>query len=129
MIVGQDEKPSLEELAHYGIRGMKWGVRRGGLGSRLRGSLADKRQREVSVATRMRENRSKGLDEKLGRGITRVAAVTKNRFNKTLDKQISKKSAQMKRLESGRLKAVDVLAIVGHLSLPALVISRRDNRG
>jgi len=26
MIVGQEDKPPLDELAHYGVKGMKWGV-------------------------------------------------------------------------------------------------------
>lgn len=28
MILGGDDKPSLEDLAHFGVKGMKWGVRR-----------------------------------------------------------------------------------------------------
>lgn len=29
MIVNDSDKPSLDELAHYGVKGMKWGTRRG----------------------------------------------------------------------------------------------------
>lgn len=129
MVIQGQEKPSLEDLAHFGVMGMKWGVRRGGLGSRLKGTLADKRQREVAVATRFRENRAVGLREHLGRGLTRAVHPTKKGFNKTLDKVISKRSAQIKRLETGKLKVRDVLQIAGHLTLPALVISVRDDRG
>lgn len=28
MIIGQEEKPPLNELAHFGIKGMKWGQRK-----------------------------------------------------------------------------------------------------
>ena len=33
MILGEEEKPSLEDLAHYGVKGMHWGSRKGGAGS------------------------------------------------------------------------------------------------
>lgn len=30
MIAGEENKPSLDELAHYGVKGMRWRVQRGG---------------------------------------------------------------------------------------------------
>ena len=130
IILNEEDKPSLEEaLAHYGIRGMKWGVRRGGLTSRLKGHLDDRNQQSTAYLTRARENRPKGLEEKLDRKISVAANLGTKRFNKRADKKLVKLEAQRKRIESGKLKARDILEIAGTVQYANLLISVRDNRG
>jgi hypothetical protein len=128
-ILNDPDKPTAEELAHYGIRGMKWGVRKGGLGSRVRGALADHDQQNIARLTRMKEGRSIGPGEKLGRAATVVGNFGTKRANKDLSKQITKLEAQKKRAETGKLKARDILTFVGKVNLGDLIVSRQDNKG
>lgn len=127
--MGYSEKPSLDELAHYGVRGMKWGVRRGGLGARFKGALSDRNQQQTAILTRMKEGRGKGLDEKLGAAISTAANLGRNRRNKVIDKQLGKLEDQKRRIESGKLKARDILESLATTSVLDLAVSRRDNRG
>lgn len=118
-----------EELTHYGIRGMKWGHRKGGLATRARGALADQNQRNTAVVTRARENRSVGAEEKFNRTVAVGLSGGTKRLNKNLDKKLGHLAEQRKRVESGKLAAKDVLQLVANVSVLDLVVSRRDNKG
>lgn len=122
-----DNKPSLEDLAHFGTKGMKWGVRKSG--NRVRGALSDQNQRATAVLTRARENRAKGINEKVNRTIAVGANLGTKRFNKRIDKQLGNLAKQKKRLEGGKLATRDVLQAVGNVSIPGLLFSLRDNKG
>lgn len=123
------DKPSLEELAHYGIRGMKWGVRRGGLGDRFKGALADRNQQTTAILTRAREKRGASVGERIGRGIGVGLHGGTERYNRQVDKGLGALKDQKKRLESGKLKVGDYLELIGTTTILDLMVSRRDNKG
>ena len=127
-MIAQDAKPPLDELAHYGIKGMKWGVRRGGLVSRFKGAMADRNQQQTAILTRARENRGASVGERLGRRIG-VKLVGEKRYNKNLESNLKGLKDQRKRIESGKLKALDILEGLSTVTIGDLLISRRDNKG
>lgn len=122
-----EEKPSLDELMHYGVRGMKWGVRSSG--GRARGVLLDQNQRSTAILTRARENRAKGVLEKVDRTLAIGLSGGKKNYNQGLDHSLSLLAMQKKRLETGRLSAGDILRLIGTTSPVDLLISARDNKG
>lgn len=118
-----------EELTHYGVKGMKWGVRKKTELGRVRGALLDQNQRDTAVLTRAREGRSKGIGEKYSRGVGIVLSGGKKRYNKNADRMLTGLAEQKKRLEHGKLKAGDVLQFAGRTSILELGVSIRDNKG
>lgn len=128
MIVG-DAKLPLGELAHYGIKGMKWGVRTGGLSSRIKGALDDKNQRRTAFLTRARNKKGVGIEEKASRVAADIVNLGSKRTNKNIDKQLQSLGQQRKRIDGGKLKAWDILSTVGTVSASDLLVSRRDNKG
>lgn len=118
---------SEDEIVHYGVKGMKWGVRKGG--NRVRGALSDQNQRATAVLTRARENRAKGLNEKINRGTAIALSGGTKRFNRKVDKALGRLGAQKERLENGKLATRDVLQAVSGLSLLELGVSIQDRRG
>lgn len=128
MIIGE-VKPSLEELSHYGIVGMKWGRRKGGLGERFKGALADHNQQATAILTRMKEGRGKHLDEKIAGAYATATHLGRGRRNKAIDKRLGDLKAQRERLDKGKLKVRDILDIIGNVSTIDLFVSRQDNRG
>jgi hypothetical protein len=125
----KEEKPYLEELRHYGTKGMKWGTRRGSLGSRLKGGLADRNHNTSVRLTRIREGRAIGVGEKLDSAVSTALSGGKTRRNKNIDKQLNALKAQRERLKKGKLKTGDILEIAGSVPIGSLFVSIRDNRG
>lgn len=123
-----DEKPSLEELAHYGIKGMKWNVRRGGLLSRYRGAIADNAQQREKILTRRVENRSKGVEERLASNVDRLLGGRK-RMVRRGKKEIARLRQRQARIKRGEMTARDILSGLNNVSVLDLFVSRRDNRG
>lgn len=50
MISGQEDKPSLDDLAHHGIKGMHWGVRKAGTAPAAKISRKQNRQMNKAAA-------------------------------------------------------------------------------
>lgn len=119
-----------EFLAHYGVRGMKWGTRRGGLKERAKGAALDRNQQKTAIVKRAL-NRSKngGNDEKIARAVGISMSLGRKRFEKRLNKQMNKLANEKARIESGNATVRDKLKAVGNLNITDLVVSRQDNKG
>lgn len=76
MILGEEEKRSLDELAHHGVKGMHWGVRKGPTTSDIRSAQArhnDRIDRLDSEATRLSFAKSTTEKQRILNGIHDIA--------------------------------------------------------
>jgi hypothetical protein len=56
VILDQEEKPSLDDIAHFGVRGMKWGVRKNTHGS------SQPSNRQLNRASKAREKAARDAE-------------------------------------------------------------------
>lgn len=118
------EKPSLDEamLIHYGVRGMKWGVRRGkgvtGV-SRHRGALMDRNARVVMQRKKLmagtRHKHLVGLAKKM---------MGEDTYNRRMKASIKELNSQNDRIKKGKITFEDRLDAILNVPIGALVISR-----
>jgi hypothetical protein len=113
-----------EFLAHYGVVGMKWGKRHGGLKERAKGSISDSFQRQIQA--------NKAVAE--GRGQIRDYTGTFSRKGVALTKRgaaanVKGLEARQKRIESGKSNFLDKVDAFNRVKLTDLVVSRQDKRG
>lgn len=120
VFLDEPQNPPLEDLAHYGVKGMHWGVRKGRTG-------------DIAIATKALDRVAKGK----GTALDKVAAVghtptlrTGNLLRKGgLANEAARKSkdlkAQSRRLATGKAKVSDVLKAYGTVSLTSVVRSMK----
>ena len=105
MIFGTDVKPSLEEaLTHFGVKGMRWGVRRDprNVASRQRDRAAAKANRKAF--TEGRDSEIDAARARVASGQTRAALKSAKTQFKTDKKTLGRREAK-KKLYAARLKA------------------------
>lgn len=112
-----------EFLEHFGVKGQKWGVRRGksktGV-SRARGATIDRNDRMIANINASKAGTKYKVSTKA------VAAVIgKERQTANQNNMIRDLKAQNKRLKTGELHVADRLKVIGGTSLFDLGISRR----
>lgn len=130
MIIGA-EKPSLDELAHFGVKGMKWGVIRDDM----------KRNHQLNKASRARDRVAR--DSEIDAARDRVSKVTTDDYKKIraqykVDKaRIGSREARKKRYtklsklqedtdtanmaKSGKETTTAVLIAVGGIAIKGLI--------
>lgn len=109
MFIDDNPDADLEDiLAHFGVRGMHWGIRRGkkvtGV-SRKTGAMIDKNARQIHMIKGMKS----GTDHKAKAAVGR-AILGKERANRRWEMNINELTAQNARLKSGHVMVRDRLA-------------------
>lgn len=125
MIVGA-EKPPLTELAHHGVKGMKWGVRRALSMEVEKGTPEAQRIARVSKAQDA-VARAK-TDATYNRALDRLAVVQRqNKAEKALEKEKSRVDNEQARQDRRRLAAAGAIFVatmiasrgLAHLTVPS----------
>ena len=115
-------------LEHYGVAGMKWGVRKsreeaGGL-SRSRQALIEKNTNQMKYLTSVRNGEQRQRTKAFGEKI-----IGKERWEKNYQTTMSTLKAQNKRLVSkGKLSFNDKMSIFGQVSILDLYVSQTPNK-
>ena len=105
--------PSPGELVHYGVKGMKWGVRKA-----RTGDLNVRASRNERVAAGKGSLTDKVVT--LG-GSSAARLITSGGLKKEAARRAADKRAQIERLSTGKAKASDVLRAYGTVSVASLV--------
>lgn len=113
-----------EFLAHYGVVGMKWGKRTGGIKSRVKGAASDSLQRRIEGNRAVAEGRGQIRD--YAGALTRQGISP---YKKVAAANVTALEARRKRLEKGKTNLGDKMDVIGNVKVSDLVVSRQDKRG
>ena len=116
-----------DSLAHYGVKGMRWGKRSGGLKSRIKGSALDSVQRRQTTNAAIAKGEGTKTD-KFRVGLRRVGGYGTFNSKKLAGRRANTLEARKQRIESGKIKARDVLDFLATTSALDLAVSRQDKR-
>jgi hypothetical protein len=119
-------------LAHYGVTGMKWGRRKGGVKDRVKGAVADSIERRMVTNKAIADGKGQTRDFRrvaLRRGGGFATGAVFATGNKHISEQRAKAlKGQMGRLKKGKITRLDALDMAINTHPLDLVISRRDKR-
>lgn len=113
----------MTELAHAGVKGMKWGVRKSkketGV-SRYGGAKIDQNERLISVVKTAQSGKGYKASAAIGR-----ALIGEKKQRANWEKSIKKLGAQNDRIRRGEATVRDRLDMLQTVSLAELYVSRR----
>ena len=112
-------------LAHYGTKGMKWGLRKGGLASRARQVGVEKKTKRIEQRERVLSGKSSIRDKVAAGSTLSLAKVLKNKGVKNaIAKDLTRDMAARSRLESGQATTRDKLEVAMNISILDLAVKR-----
>lgn len=118
MTYSYEEKPSLEDLSHHGVKGMHWGVKKARTGN------IDK---ATKVLDRVAGGHGSKLDKVRVAGSSSVGNLIKSGgVKKEAARQSADLKAQRARLVAGKATMGDMLKAYGSVSLLDIARSTRD---
>lgn len=119
------EKPaSPRELMHYGVKGMKWGVRRGGLGKRWKDVISEEGRAKQGRLERQNSGNTRGVVEKINRSAHIVVGGGKKRMQKRNAAEIQRIEQQRRRIAKGEATVRDMLSGLNSVSVLDLAFTR-----
>lgn len=118
-------------LAHYGVKGMKWGVRRSTPGvSRVKGAALDRNQRRTAKFKRVAEGRGTIGDKVYALNRINSGQLIVNRGLKgAANKKVADLENQRDRILTGKTTVRDKLGTALTLKATDLLVSVTDERG
>jgi hypothetical protein len=114
------------ELKHIGVKGMKWGKRKGGIGSRTSEAHTDRNSTLANRSRRIAEGKASKLEvAKAAVLTTSLTSIIKNGGLKgAAKKRVKDLEAQSERIAAGKATIGDRLNIAGRLRVSDLVVKR-----
>jgi hypothetical protein len=111
-------------LAHHGVLGMHWGIRRGNFSSRVKGIGLDRNQRELAPLLRAKAGKATYAEQEDINWQKYV--VGEKTYKENLNTSISDLKAQRKRIETGKMTVLDKLQTAFRVPTAELLISVQD---
>lgn len=122
-----DDQKADAFLAHYGVVGMKWGKRRGGLKSRINAAQLERSGNAQKIIKRKFAGKST-LEERILFAPDRIL-MGKKGHAKFLNKRMSQLENRDARIKAGKRNLGDKIDALYGTTPVSLLVSRTDNKG
>lgn len=112
-------------LEHYGVKGMKWGRRKGSLSSRARQVGAEKKTKIIDRRERVLSGKSSIRDKLIvGSTLSAPRVLLNKGVKNTIAKDIARDKATRARYESGKTTVLDKVNLAMGASVLELSVKR-----